>query len=149
MAGERIDCPECHADITIPFPTAPAKKIVIHKHKQRTMRPSDYKKPLKGASSRSSSRPKKAQPEENKGPGYAGWACLGLSCVFLFVPFVGVYIAAALGFAAFVLSIVMMATGKAGPGIALLLCSLIVPPIVAVIASLCGLALLAGMATTL
>jgi DNA-directed RNA polymerase subunit RPC12/RpoP len=145
MYGERVDCPSCESPITVPFPQASGKKIIIRKPSQQRQRPSDYKKPIASARETSNSPQSGSTQTKKGGTGCAGWICILLSCIFMFIPVVGVFLGGAFAFVAFVLSIVLLAKGEVGPGIALLLCSLLLPSAVAVIAIALGLAALAGM----
>jgi hypothetical protein len=147
MYGERVDCPSCELPISVPFPQAAGKKIIIRKPSQQRQRPSDYKKPITSGVSSNASSPASSTQSKDGGTGCAGWICILLSCIFMFIPVVGVFLGGALAFVAFVLSIVLLAKGEVGPGIALLLCSLLLPSMVAVVAVALGLAALAGLST--
>lgn len=142
--GESVNCPSCSAEIKVPRQQSSAKKIVIN----RRGSPATYQsgsRPATGAPQRTASAT--TQQKQSGGTGCAGWVCLALSCAFMFVPFAGIFIGGCLAFVAFVLAIVVLAKGEVGSGIALLLCSLILPPIFGVIASVLGIAILAGMGT--
>lgn len=72
----------------------------------------------------------------------ATWICLGIAWVLFLLPIpgAGIFVGWPLNVVAFILAIVVMARGRTMPGLAPLICSLVVSPIVYLI----GLAVLAG-----
>jgi hypothetical protein len=74
------------------------------------------------------SQPTPASPAR-KGAIFGGWVSLLVAIGSIFVPFPTFWLYVPLILAAFICGIVAIAQGKAGSGIVLLLCSLVLPPI--------------------
>jgi hypothetical protein len=74
------------------------------------------------------SQPTPARPAR-KGAVFGGWVSLLVAVGSIFVPFPTFWLYGPLILAAFICGIVAIAQGKAGQGITLLICSLILPPI--------------------
>lgn len=75
----------------------------------------------------------------------AGWVCFGLGLLFVFVPIPFTCIVyGPLFLISIIMAIVGLSNGRTGPGLALLLCSLILPPAAVAAAWALGAAAVAG-----
>lgn len=69
--------------------------------------------------------------DSQKPPVKAGWTCLVIAWALFLAPIPGIgMIGWALNFAAFIISIIVMVKGRVGAGVAQMVCSLAVSPII-------------------
>jgi len=69
--------------------------------------------------------------ETQKAPVKAGWICLGIAWGLFIIPIPGIGIIGwALNLAAFIISIIVMVKDRVGAGVAQMVCSLVVSPVI-------------------
>ncbi len=69
--------------------------------------------------------------QQETAPVRAGWLCLGIAWALFLIPIPGTgMIGWALNLAAFIISIIVMVKGRVGAGVAQMVCSLTVSPVI-------------------
>lgn len=84
-----------------------------------------------------------ARLADYKGPARAGWICLAIGVLGALIPFFGWFVVGPMMLVSLILGIIVILKGGTGQGIAIVLCSILVLPILAVLimgAALIGMA---------